>query len=186
MLSNWIKKRQKCTKIHTRYSILHFNNSRSFIGLLPPYPGVYDFRGVRLKSERPRFPWITFQIVLNSLQLAIEVWICGFLLWAARRSVFLWLVFHPGYFGLSGVRAFRTSMSRGLPQSLWFRGKKRNFKQFVCSVCDQYSGWRFPNFSLFVRSFSWARVCLISQNQLIFKIEKFSAILNNGTFSLLK
>lgn len=106
---------------------------RSFIGLLPTHPSVYHFRRIRIRRRRrrPKSPrWVTFQIVLNSLQLAIEVWIWddfSWILWQQRRqsrSVFLWLVFHLGYFGLSGFRAISTTLSGSLPKPFWLGGNE--------------------------------------------------------------
>lgn len=102
---------------------------RTFIGLLPSDIGLYHFR--RVWSSQ-----LTYEIVLGKLFLSIEVWISLLPSKAKfadffranqrrvhqRRSVFLWLVLHFGYFGLSGLRALSTPLSRCLSKSLWLRG----------------------------------------------------------------
>jgi hypothetical protein len=94
---------------------------RPVTGLLPAYPGVYHFRGVWIL--------ITLQIVyvVNILTPVREVviWLKRFFPGWCRgeaRPVLLRLVLHSGNFGLSGLRALSTSLSRSLSKSLWLRG----------------------------------------------------------------
>ena len=102
---------------------------RTFIGLLPSDIGLYHFR--RIRSSQ-----LTYEIVLSIDSIEVRIPLLPSKAKSAhffrakqrrsvreRRSVFLWLVLHFGYFGLSGLRALSTPLSRCLSKSLWFRGK---------------------------------------------------------------
>ena len=102
---------------------------RTFIGLLPTDIGLYHFR--RIRSSQ-----LTYEIVLSIDSIEVRIPLLPSKAKSAhffrakqrrsvreRRSVFLWLVLHFGYFGLSGLRALSTPLSRCLSKSLWFRGK---------------------------------------------------------------